>query len=521
VKKTLIDDTAHFSAVKYPVDVFADSPNPPVFSVSAYPQLNLSFGHRSIFFPAEYPFSFTIPDVRRCFAVRFSAPFPRGTIARRDGQKVNEQVPVQKLRQDTFSVNDPPGYRLLPLIRNNDPRPFVVGERSTVFELIAQLQADTFARGGVVRALSIFDREQELNSKLEIRQIHIRKCEGLDVHEGAEWPSARVEFSYRFEESPVYKELVPVCAPLAFIRAVIARRRRIPPDHVELFEGGSPLAGRLQEPLQRERAFDAATPKIMVHLRGESPVNRAQLPLSDRVYDIISRLVGSRRQLRFRLYLSLGGRLLRDPESITEAGIEDGSEINVLRSPTPIVRLYLRDLDGTVRSVTTSHGESTFGRNAAMLLTDPRPVEFFYRGERLNATDTFQTHFWDPDDPIVVRLRSPEMTVNDNHRLAGVADAGLPGESPLFPRLSSCVARSVAADAKLYSVELFDNGVRRSARLDTTKPLKVVLPEIARQLGIAERFTLHFHKSEVDEDVAIQDLGSNPSLEIVREPKEF
>jgi hypothetical protein len=56
--------------------------------------------------------------------------------------------------------------------------------------------------------------------------------------------------------------------------------------------------------------------------------------------------------------------------------------------------------------------------------------------------------------------------------------------------------------------------VKRSVAVDTKKPLKNVLPQIARQLGIVEQFSLQFGQAEVDEDVTIEDLGPNPKLEI-------
>jgi hypothetical protein len=508
----LTDDAILFNDLHYP-DVFLDSQNPPFFSVYPDRQVSLSIAHRLITFEVKFPASFTIADVRRCLSVRFSAPFPKGTVALGNGRPLEDDQGVGPLYSEGLLVNDPPGYRILHLKVEGEREPFVISERARVFDLIAQRQAARFSQGGTVKEVSIWRLGREVTKGTSIGDITIKDGDALDVREGEDWPPERVEFSYRFKGSPVYRDSVPARASLAFVRALIARRRQVPPDGMDLADGTRSLASSMQQPLGHERALVVAGQDISVHCEGPGSSKVVGVPLFGRVCDLRASFeahVG----MAFRVQLSLRGRLLVDNEPLAEVGIEDGSKVEVDVLPHPLIRLSVRDLEGTsereiqgsdrspiilpssfgmtgsnsapptvcrLKFLTVSEETPTFRSIAERLSAHPLAVEFWYDGKQFNATDSLLSQVWDPEEPIIVRPKRLEMTV----QFEGTNSITFPITAETT--VDDAVAEVRSRCPKIASLDLtFDErGLPPSQRivtLDLTRPFVARNPRFTRMV---------------------------------------
>jgi hypothetical protein len=93
-------------------------------------------------------------------------------------------------------------------------------------------------------------------------------------------------------------------------------------------------------------------------------------------------------------------------------------------------------------------------------------------------------------------------------------------ESPCDPVASDvrALADTMLPSTRPPSVQLRYNGVMRSVNVDTQAPLKYVLPDIARQLGIVDQFELLSGPHTLDEDMAIGDLDPDLPMEVVPSP---
>jgi hypothetical protein len=203
----------------------------------------------------------------------------------------------------------------------------------TALDLISFLQAKMFLAGPavVIHDLKLIAEGRELRDNTIIGEVFCAGAGRLDAVPGSAWGPEQSTVSFRFCAGPPRHVLIPSCAPLAFVRAVICRIGQFSFDKVCLSAGGQEFSDRdMRRPLSElsDRLGDpwlVRGPVITVCFadlaRGTYPIRVPQVPLSDRIFDMKAKLAEIKHVEACRIVLVLRGGVLSDGFPLTYYGV--------------------------------------------------------------------------------------------------------------------------------------------------------------------------------------------------------
>jgi hypothetical protein len=515
--KVLGDDAVPFETLQYP-RLSAHDPGAPAVVFGLFPEEKIPFYHPLGFPDLWCSHGCSIATLRHRLATIHAGPSPHIG----HGQRLLEPKDFLRAVKDfdprAFSLGDCTGYRFLKLRAGASTLSICISESASALDIVALLQAREFRA-----KRPVLEQRLEFDGRAIDRQSPVarfwKKDGNFSIVEGDRLPNGDTDISYRFGSSRPLSQAVPSGATLAFVRALIAIGRQVPPDQITLCD-----ANRARLPMdQRVSAvarglplsLSVYAPQISLSYRtsGLKTNLAVKVALTDRVLEFKRRVAPQANLDPWCLLVSWQGRLLGDAEPLAPLAAAGGPPLVLTLRKHPLVTLLFKSLDenSPVQERRITNLGVTFKSLAVDFPGAPSGVELLYLGKELPLATSVALFLkdWDPEDPI---LFLPSATVPRQPREFS-AVVSVNGDAVSFPVTEASTVRdligAVSRRAPVASLALDSDPYRP---LDPNQRLLAVSPGPVR-LFVAHA-TVAAYASPPAEPAVTFRCGSSPPFSL-------